>query len=123
MASPGMHCHLRKCIQGDLEPTMARVEVKSFEPDSDERPEMGIVWQDNGEAMFHDICWKAVIDSYKSDNPFTLGPNEKIMVKEAWRTCEYFDSAERIRSETQKIARMLKTAQYAIAFTGKLCMI
>jgi len=35
-------CSLRKCIQGDLEPGMARVEVKSFVVEADEREHMEV---------------------------------------------------------------------------------
>ena len=35
-------CSLRKCIQGDLELTMARVEVKSFVFDAGERQHMEV---------------------------------------------------------------------------------
>ncbi len=60
-----------------------------------------------------------LLDSYKTDNPFTLIPQEKEMIKEAWKTAEYFDSQERVRNEARRIARMLQTSKYAIAFTGE----
>ena len=41
------------------------------------------------------------------------------MIKEAWKTAEYFDSQERVRNEARRIARMLQTSKYAIAFTGE----
>ena len=97
---------------------MARVEVKAFESPADERRVMEVAWMEDGEATFHDICWKAVIDSYKTDNPFTLIPREKEMIKEAWKTAEYFDSADKIAHEAKRIANMLRAAKYAIAFTG-----
>jgi len=38
-------CSLRKCIQGDLELTMARVEVRSFVVKADEREHMEVgIW-------------------------------------------------------------------------------
>ncbi len=98
---------------------MARVEVKAFESPADELRVMEVGWTEDGEAMFHDICWKAVIDSYKTDNPFALIPREKEMIKEAWKTAEYFDSADKIAHEAKRIANMLKMAKYAIAFTGR----
>jgi len=36
------HCSLRKCIQGDLEAGMARVEVKSFVVKADELQHMEV---------------------------------------------------------------------------------
>ena len=126
MASPiyetvsPLQCHLKKCIQGSLERHMARVELKAFDSPADERRVMEVAWMEDGEAMFHDICWKAVIDSYKTDNPFALIPREKEMIKEAWKTAEYFDSAEKITHEAKRIANMLRMSKYAIAFTGKL---
>ena len=97
---------------------MTRVEGKAFEAPVEERATMAVCWREDGEAMFHDICWKAVIDSYKMDNPYALGPREKDMVKEAWKTAEYFDSEDRVKREAARIASMLKTSKYAIAFTG-----
>ncbi len=44
------------------------------------------------------------------------------MIKEAWKTAEYFDSQERVRNEARRIARMLQTSKYAIAFTGEYPM-
>lgn len=114
-----LKCSLRKCIQGALEPEMARVEVKSFEVSENDSDHMEVGWMENGEAMFHDICWKAVMDSQKIDNPFRLCPVEKEMVKEAKKTAEYFDSAERVKHEARRIAAMLKTADYGMVFTGK----
>ena len=114
-----VHCHLRKCIQAALDSTQARVEVKGYEVPAEERAEMAVAWMDNGEATFHDICWKAVIDSYKNDNPFELSAREKSLVKESWKTAEYFDSSERIRREARRVAEMIKSAKYAIAFTGE----
>lgn len=98
---------------------MARVEVKSFSVPPEERLDMVIAWKDDGEAMFHDICWKAITDSYTMDNPFCFEAKEKEMVKEAWKTAEYYDSRERMEREAARIAKMLKSAKYGIAFTGE----
>ena len=102
---------------------MARVEVKSFSVPPEERLDMVIAWKDDGEAMFHDICWKAITDSFTMDNPFSFEAKEKEMVREAWRTAEYFDSRERVERESQRIVDMLKSAKFAIAFTGKSVLI
>ncbi|KAI0241331.1 NAD-dependent protein deacetylase SRT1 [Lamellibrachia satsuma] len=111
-------CSLKKCIQDPLDEHMARVEVVTFETSREERAHMQVAWIDGRAAVFHDICWKAVVDSCKMDNPFSLCPLEKDMVAEARKTAEYFDSAERLRLEAKRISAMLKTAQYASAFTG-----
>ena len=78
-----------------------------------------MAWVDGRTATFHDICWKAVVDSCKMDNPFTMCPLEKDMVAEAWKSAEYFDSADRLRLAAKRISAMLKTAQYAVVFTGE----
>ena len=65
-------CCLRKCIQGELKPTQARVEVRGFVLKESEKQHMEVAWKADGEAMFHDICWKAMLDSYKMDNPFQV---------------------------------------------------
>ena len=52
------------------------------------------------------------------DNPFSLGDDEKRMIREAWRTAEYFDSLQKVQQQAERIARMIKQANYIIAFTG-----
>lgn len=111
-------CSLRKCIQGDLEAKMARVEVKSFAVKADALEHMEIAWSPGGDATFHDICWKAVLDSLRMDNPFRFSTLERSVAEEAKRTAEYFDSMEKLDVEADRIVEMLKSAKYAIAFTG-----
>ena len=77
-----------------------------------------IAWSATGEATFHDICWKAVLDSLRMDNPFCFSSLEKSVVEEAKRTAEYFDSVEKLDLESDRIVDMLKSAEHAIAFTG-----
>ena len=77
-----------------------------------------IAWSPDGDATFHDICWKAVLDSLRMDNPFCFSSLEKSVVEEAKRTAEYFDSMEKLNMEADRIVQMLKSAAYAIAFTG-----
>lgn len=77
-----------------------------------------IMWSSDGEATFHDICWKAVLDSLRMDNPFCFCSLEKSVVDEAKRTAEYFDSLEKLDAEANRIVEMLKSAEHAIAFTG-----
>jgi hypothetical protein len=67
-----LECCLKKCIQGELKPNQARVEVKAFILQESEKAHMEARWRDNGEAYFHDICWKAMLDSFKMDNPFQV---------------------------------------------------
>lgn len=98
---------------------MAHVEVRAFDISTEETGHMETAWREDGEAMFHDICWKAMLDSFKIDNPFSLSPREKELVLEAKKTAEYFDSYEKVESEGARVARILKTSQYAIAFTGE----
>lgn len=102
---------------------MARVEVMAFEPPKDELPHMMVAWTDDGQAMFHDICWKAMTDSVKIENPFTLSPREKEMILEARKTAEFFDGREKLVAEGVRIASILKTSSYAIAFTGKFLIL
>lgn len=77
-----------------------------------------IAWSPDGDATFHDICWKAVLDSLRMDNPFCFSSLEKSIVEEAKRTAEYFDSIEKLDMEADRIVAMLHSAEYAIAFTG-----
>jgi len=52
------------------------------------------------------------------DNPFCFSSLEKSVVEEAKRTAEYFDSVEKLDMEADRITEMLKSAEYAVAFTG-----
>ena len=47
-----------------------------------------------------------------------LCPKEKEMILDARKTAEYFDSLEKVQHDACRIAQMLKSSQYAIAFTG-----
>ena len=67
-----LKCCLKKCIQGELRPSQARVEVRAFILKESEKAHMEVAWRDDGEAVFHDICWKAMLDSYKMENPFQV---------------------------------------------------
>lgn len=80
--------------------------------------EFQIDWSPAGDAIFHDICWKAVLDSLRMDNPFSLSSLEKSVIAEAKLTAEYFDSLAKLDMEASRIVEMLKSAEYAIAFTG-----
>ncbi|ELT93675.1 hypothetical protein CAPTEDRAFT_224786 [Capitella teleta] len=111
-------CSLKKCIQEKFTKRMPRVEVKSVDLPLDDRSHMMVNWAEDGQATFHDICWKALINSFKMDNPFTLCSREKELVQEARKSSEYFDSWEKVKFEADRVTRMMKDSQYAIAFTG-----
>lgn len=111
-------CNLRSCVQAPLDESMARVEVKAFEVPELEIEEMYADWAEDGEAMFHDTCWRIIVRSYKNGEPLALNETEREMLKEAKKTAEYFDSKAKIRFEASRIAHMLLTAKHAIAFTG-----
>ena len=113
-----LQCSLRSCSQEPLDSSMARVEVKAFEVSDEERDEMYTDWAEDGEAMFHDTCWRIIVRSFKKDDPHELSEKEKEMVKEGKKTAEYFDSMAKISHEANRIAQMLMTAKHAIAFTG-----
>jgi hypothetical protein len=113
-----LHCSLRRCIQGKLDHRMPRVEMKSIDLPLEDRDHMLIEWAEDGQAMLHDICWRAVINSFKMDNPFVLCPREKELVQEAKKSCEYFDARDKVLYEADRVARMLKESKYAVAFTG-----
>ena len=122
MAQPTpLDCCLRKCIQGDLDTSMSRVEVRTFDSGAtdEERQSMEVCWLEDNEAVFHDICWKALLDSVRSDNPFTLSRLEKELLKEAAKSAEYCDSYQKVQYECSRVARMLKSANYAVMFTGR----
>ena len=117
-AEGDLRCSLKKCIQGRMTRAMPRVEVKTIDLPTEDREHMMVCWADDGQAMLHDICWKALVNSFKMDNPFTLCPREKELVQEARKSAEYFDARDKVVYEAQRVAHMLMEAQYAIAFTG-----
>ena len=116
-------CSFSRCkIGGQLTEDTPRVEVKTFLPSATLK-ELKVNWDSHGEAAFHDECWMILLRaSEKQDEEgLNLHPEESDMVAEAKKSAEYFDSFSKIQKEAARIAKMLRQASHAIAFTGKMC--
>lgn len=95
------------------------MEVKAFNVSDKEKKTMAVAWKDDGDAVFHDVCWKMVVGSVNDEsNAVTLSSLERDMVMDAYKTAEYFDSLQKIPREGARIAQLLKQSKHAIAFTG-----
>ena len=118
----GFMCAFSRCkIGGQLTEDTPRVEVKTFLPSATLK-ELKVNWDAHGEAAFHDKCWLTLQKACKGrdDEGLNIHPEERDMVVEAHKTAEYFDSVTKIQKEAAKIAKMLRQASHAIAFTGKM---
>ena len=99
---------------------MSRAEVKTFLP-KESVPNLLVSWDMHGEAKFHHRCWSILTNSSKRNEAgIKLSSVELKMIKEASKTAEFHDSSERVGREASRIAKMLRGASHAIAFTGKI---
>lgn len=112
-------CGLLSCSLDPLNHDMGRVEVKAFEVPATKRDGMCVDWTLEGEAKFHEECWNILLRSLEHGQPLNLNRRDQEMVTEAKKTAEYFDSSTQVADEAAHIARLLKGAKHAIAFTGK----
>lgn len=80
-------------------------------------------WDEHGTATFHIDCWNALRRSASAETPasisIVLTEMEKDMIKEAARTAETHYSSKSVEQEGERIANLLKSSNYCIAFTGK----
>ena len=89
---------------------------------------MCVRWKGNGEAAFHVECWKSVLKTARSRSSGTkrsaaafpvMLQAERMMIKEAAKTMETFDSEEDVRKAAKEAAALIRKASYCIAFTGQ----
>ena len=130
-----LSCANRSCELGPLTASDARVEIKATLPDgwSDNVRTCHVLWKRDGEATFHLECWKSVLKTARSRHSgsatvkrIAVGPAvpamlqaEKMMIKEAAKTMETFDSEEDIRRAAKEAAALIRKASHCIAFTGQ----
>ena len=109
-------CCLTSCSrkQDDLN-GQGHVEVKAYSPPKLNH-EYKVRWSGEGYANFHDDCWLALQSRQVPD----MHAKEAAMIDEADKTAEYFESAADVERKAKNIAKLLKTAKHAIAFTGEL---
>lgn len=120
-----MHCCYKACLLlTPLSDAEDRVEIKTVLPKSKHvsLSKFMVKWQKNGEAEFHKTCWNIVLKlararSKKKDVP-KMTCEEKVLVKEAAKTAEKFDSITTIISEAKRVADMIKSSSHCVAFTG-----
>ncbi|XP_005094645.1 NAD-dependent protein deacetylase SRT1 [Aplysia californica] len=108
---------------------------------------LAVRWKKNGEAVFHPACWQRLTEAasqqkrkkrvkkktVKKDkalgmsgaSPTTrdnLGAHviecERVMIQEASKTEEIFDSEEDVKEQAKRVALMIKSAKHCVFFTG-----
>ncbi|ESO94511.1 hypothetical protein LOTGIDRAFT_118322 [Lottia gigantea] len=47
-----------------------------------------------------------------------MNEEEKLLVKEAAKTVEFFDSTDKIQTEASKVAELIRNSQHCVCFTG-----
>lgn len=119
-----MECGFKQCKLQPLAEADAHIKIKvavlSGWADSDHNATL-VAWKQNGEACFHKICWDAVLlaaQSRRRSGPGTMRQSEKLMVRQAGKTAESFDSLEEVKAAAKATAELIKKSPHCIAFTG-----
>jgi hypothetical protein len=119
------------------------VEIKAATPSGWKRAihTMTVKWKENGEAVFHVPCWEFLLKqartrlagtgnakrskkrkldsaSTKSAEP-EMKEAEKLIIRQAVKTMESFDSHEDIRAAAKKAVEIIKNSLHCIAFTDQ----
>ena len=119
-------CSYKKCIL--VIPYIAgRVEVKTVMPTSVSKAmaaKFCVSWSKSGDAKFHRDCWDIVLKasrcrSKKPELP-EMAVEEKVLVKEAAKTAEFFDSWEHVQSQARRVAKLILKSEHCVAFTGMI---
>ncbi|XP_033736593.1 uncharacterized protein LOC117324873 [Pecten maximus] len=118
-----MSCSFKSCKTGSLNESECRIEVKTVLPKKTiDGSKLSINWRTDGEAKFHKDCWNDVLKLSRSRTKKKDGPNmsqqEKILVKEAKKSFEQFDSLQHLCSEAKRVAQMITSSKHCVAFTG-----
>ncbi|KAL8612722.1 hypothetical protein ACOMHN_025373 [Nucella lapillus] len=129
-----LFCANVHCQRSPLSLPDGRIEIKAALPANWSRIKNKCVkWKSNGEAAFHVDCWSTVLKMARSigsragSSRKSLGNRsathimkqaEKLMIVNAAKSLEKFDSMEDIKSSAQKAAELIRSAKYCIAFTG-----
>lgn len=125
-----MKCCLKNCGKDIDIQTESRIEVKTVLPSRFSGENFRVSWNEDGEAKFHSDCWQHLLQMRTTVNRKVGGKRsqsnsvdfitkqEKVLIREAKKTGEYFDSVEQIKHEASRVAGMLKSAKHCVAFTG-----
>lgn len=122
-----MQCHLKVCKNLLKDDEHGKVEVKTVLPtggiNASKTKSFQVLWKKNGEAVFHKDCWISLTKAARARKKYTELPDltaeEKVLVKEADKTAEYFDSLVGIKEEAKRVAKMIRKSGFCVAFTGK----
>ena len=119
------HCALKSCSGVIFPNTEQYVEVQTGLPErnlSAFLKKCAVNWRKQGEATFHEPCWKAALKSARARNQkkatVKLSFEEKVLIKEAAKTVEFHDSFQQVIKEGARIATLLKNSKHCIVFTG-----
>lgn len=103
-----------------------RAEVKTCLPSKAVRSSLpsGYVvdWSSTGEARFHRRCWVELLRNARVRNQkratIRIADEEKRLVKEAAKTAEFHDSSATLTENAKRIASLIRSARFCVAFTG-----
>lgn len=121
-----MPCFLRSCSK-ELNDGDERAEIRTCLPVSKRGLQSFlqssvVQWSAEGDAYFHRQCWSELLRNSRVRNPknmtMRISADEKRMIKEAAKTVEFHDSRKSITDNAKRIASMIKSSKYCVAFTG-----
>ena len=134
-----LSCANSRCELPLLTAPDARIEIKAVLPEGWSSVDNACVaWKRNGEAAFHIGCWRSVLKTARSRRSSsairrkgsaaagTVQPlpapvmlqTEKMMVMQAAKTLEMFDSEGDVRKAAKEAAQLILKARHCLAFTG-----
>ncbi|XP_060065330.1 NAD-dependent protein deacetylase Sirt6-like [Ylistrum balloti] len=118
-----MSCSFKNCKSNSLDESECRIEAKTVLPKREfDESKLCIRWRSDGEAKFHKDCWNDVLKLSRSRAKKKDGPNmshqEKVLVKEAAKSFEQFDSFQHVCREAKRVAKMITSSKHCVAFTG-----
>lgn len=118
-----MICSYKNCKNISLDESECRIEAKTVLPKKRiDGSKLSINWKSDGEAKFHKDCWGDILKLSRARTKKKDGPNmsqqEKILVKEAKKSFEQFDSLQHLCSEAKRVAKMIISSKHCVAFTG-----
>ena len=117
-------CCLKSCSADLCEED--RAEVKTCLPSRAARSALPsdyvVDWSSSGEARFHSRCWVELLRNARVRNQkratIRMLDEEKRLVKEAAKTAEFHDSSATLTENAKRIASLIRSASFCVAFTG-----
>ncbi|KAJ8307673.1 hypothetical protein KUTeg_014777 [Tegillarca granosa] len=121
-----LQCHLKVCKELLKVNERERVEVKTVLPtgglNASKTQTFRVLWKNNGEAVFHKDCWTSLLKAARARKKYKDLPDltveEKVLVKEAAKTAEFFYSMSGMKEEAKRVVEMIRKSEFCVVFTG-----